>query len=191
MWDEDAEWHATRLGVQVNYAGQGLLGAFLNAGLDVLMHRGVPLPFRIVVDPARFERQAAPAVLLYAGFDLDDATIYVNSRSYFFGSVPESAKRIAEENFAIRYWSTDSPHHVLFHELGHELFARVDSTAFRRLRGEPLPDEAIREIGDRICRRAETGILEFVAEVFAALVAGEFVADEVLNWHRRFRGPEP
>lgn len=191
MWDVDPEQQARGLGVQVDYAGQLLLGTFLNAGLALLVARAVPLPLRIVVDAARFEGQAMLAEPLYAGFEPDDATIYVNPRSLYFGNVPTSAEQLAQENFAIRYWSTDSPHHVLLHELGHDLFARRDSGAYHRLRGEPLPDEARRELGDRICRRAESGIVEFIAEVFAALVAGEFVPEEVLDWHRRFRGPEP
>lgn len=191
MWVVDPEQHAARLGVRADYAGQVLLGAFMNDGLDLLLARGVPLPRSVVVESSRFEGRPSPPALLYAGFDPDNATVFVNPHSYYFGNVPSSAEQIARENFEIRYWSTDSPHHVLIHELGHELFARRDPIAYHGLRDTPLPEQARREIGSRICRRAEIGIGEFTAEVFAALVVGEFVPEEVLDWHRRLRGPEP
>ena len=188
-WEFDQEERARSRGVDAHFGGRVLLGAFINDGLDYLIRRGVPPPARVVVDPGRFEGHPLPAEILFGAFDADTETIYLNPNSRYFGFAPESAEQLARMHFNMGEWSTESPHHVLLHELGHERYYRMDPVRYRSIRQLPLPNEALR--AGFVSERATRNVVEFVAEVFAALVVGECVHEDMLEWYRDYGGPIP
>lgn len=106
VWEIDQEERARARGVDAHFGGRALLGAFVNAGLDYLIQRGVAPPARIVLDPNRFEGQPLPAEILFGAFDADTETIYLNPNSRYFGFAPESAEQMARIQFDAGEWAT-------------------------------------------------------------------------------------
>ena len=52
-----------------------------------------------------------------------------------------------------------------------------------------VSDEKIQQIAGKVSWYAQSGIGEFVAEVYAKLIKGEEIADDVLALYKKYNGP--
>ena len=95
----------------------------------------------------------------------------------------------ARRQFDQGFWSTNSEHHAIIHDLGHAVHYKRDSANYDRLSGEAMPSAARSELAGKVSRYAMESPLEFVAEVFAGLFDGKVYDAEVIKWYKQFKGP--
>ncbi|HNW35630.1 MAG TPA: phage minor head protein [Candidatus Ozemobacteraceae bacterium] len=114
----------------------------------------------------------------------DNPTIFINP------DIPwENLRTLMKEHG--KYWSTTSEKHFIRHELGH--WQQWENATRRQwqLGTENLPPRAVAETMGKVSIRSLYDRGEYVAEVYAMLVDGQPVADEVLYWYEIFGGVKP
>lgn len=87
------------------------------------------------------------------------------------------------------WWSTDDPDYLLFHEAAHDLhFKAIQNDRYEALARMSL-GAVERVIALEVSGYAAKSPLEFVAEVFAARMAGEVFSAAVMNLYKMWEGP--
>ena len=137
---------------------------------------GSPVPAKVV--PLKL-KEKTPA---YYDDALDE--LVVNVRSPYW----KKAEGNAKAQFDAGWWSTDDPRHPLIHEIGHAAHAKHDRRLYLALKHSAMPDEVLIALTGKVSGYAMTSPHEFVAEVFAGLLAGEEYGDDVMAWYVRWRG---
>jgi hypothetical protein len=90
------------------------------------------------------------------------------------------------------YNSTNHRFHVLMHELGHMAHSDKVGQRFDTMRNAYLPQDLKEKIKKDVGRYAGTNGLEFVAEVFAALVTGKKYDEDIMRFYTNvLDGPMP
>jgi hypothetical protein len=121
-----------------------------------------------------------------AEFDQTNTTIFLNSGHPYWKNVVG----YSQIRFDLGKWSTNHPHHVIFHEVGHAKHLLVSPQKFSQYRFSfpvGMPDEL-----KSISARAQSeGPLGWVAEVYAMLSASIVVPDDILVWYNKLGGPLP
>lgn len=79
--------------------------------------------------------------------------------------------------------------HPVFHKLGHAAWLQASPSSYEKLRGV-LDDERLLTALEVSTRAIESGS-EFVAEVFAGMLAGVKYPDAIMSLYRVFGGPIP
>lgn len=79
-------------------------------------------------------------------------------------------------------------YHAIWHELGHLMFFRKASTVYWKNPSLTQPEAAI---AVQVSLYAEQSVREFVAETFAALLAGRTLPADVLNLYQQYGGTLP
>jgi len=136
--------------------------------------------------PAQLAR--IPAV--YRG---GEETIYLNERSAYWN---DPAALVARNRQGPKpWWSSDNPHSVIIHEVGHALHHRALGTAYATDPALRRPSALTRtekqliiaEVGEY----ASTKPVELVAEVYNAMMAGRQFSKAIMDLYAKFGGPLP
>jgi hypothetical protein len=89
------------------------------------------------------------------------------------------------------WFSSNHPEHTIYHEVGHGLHARaLGPERFDEWKDSFASAEDYRT-ARKVSKYATTNTSEFVAEVYAARVAGKRYDDDVLTLYERLGGPPP
>jgi hypothetical protein len=85
--------------------------------------------------------------------------------------------------------STDHKWHTVFHEIGHMAHSDAVGSRYDNLKNHTFPKDALESIRTEVSKYATTNGLEFVAEVFAGLLAGKTFSDVVMRQYKLLDGP--
>ena len=159
----------------------------VDAGLLRVAERGFDLPKRV----RQVRLTGEPAMVQPAGFVSDRPDeFFVNRRWPGWARAADKA----QINHQMGWWSTPAPEHPIFQEAGHVLHvATIGRPRFDELerqeiiRAMTLSDLSI--VRDQISYYAARNAVEFVAEVFAMLVAGREISPRILTIYYRLGGP--
>jgi SPP1 gp7 family putative phage head morphogenesis protein len=121
-----------------------------------------------------------------ASYDPNDRTVYVNENHPYW-----SDPNYIQQAHFLGESSTDDPLHVAYHEGAHALHHRkIGDAGYRALDRNPLTGDEL--VAARfVSEYAKTGEPEFVAEVYAGLVAGRSYNQDVMKVYRKLGGPKP
>ncbi len=174
-----AEAHAwaQALGVRAYYNARLDLANLANELLWQLNEQALSLPDEMRVDAERFRALGwrgiqSPALAIKARIVINPAADYWR----------DPVRNVAKQRHPAKFWSSDSPIHPLIHEAGHVMLYKAVPERFEDLRDLSNAQKTVAagEVSYRACLDAH----EFVAEVFAGLVAGKKFSKEVLRWYR-------
>ena len=190
---QQAEREALRLGVKsVDYQQSLDIANIVNDALDVMVQRGIAAPDYLKVDahqfPAWAQHLQIPPDHLPTAFAFSRRTgksyLYLNPQATYWADPAAEAK----QQYQVKYWSSDHPHHAIWHELGHLMFFRKASTVYWKNPSLTQPEAAI---AGQVSLYAEQSVREFMAETFAALLAGRTLPADVLNLYQQYGGTLP
>lgn len=131
--------------------------------------------------------EAGRTTMAYWDNSIIPPQIYLNERHRLWSDPEEVMAEFREE----RWLSTSAVDHTIRHEVAHELHAR-DVGPERRREIKEMPwtfDEKTIAVG--VSRYAMKSPVEFVAEVYAGLVAGRKYNEPILKLYDRLGGPRP
>lgn len=190
---QQAEQEARRLGVKwVDYQQRLDIANIVNDSLAATTQRGLSPPDHIKVDVRYFANWAQSLGLsindLSAAFTFSRKTgktlLYLNPQATYWSN-PQA--EVLQEYQAKR-WSSPHPDHLIWHELGHLMFFRQASTVYWM--NPPLaPLEIL--LAAQVSQYAEQSLREFMAETFAALLAGRSLPADVLSLYQQYGGVIP
>ncbi len=190
---QQAEREALRLGVKsADYQQRLDIANIVNDALNVLVQRGLSPPDHLKIDDRIFVKWAHVMGVslddLPAAFTFNRKTgktwIYLNPQApYWMNPAAE-----AQQQHQIGQWSSDHPDHAIWHELGHLIFFRQSSTL--HWLNPPLAQSEI-PIAAKIGRQAKESVREFMAETFAALLAGRSLPADILSLYQQYGGIIP
>ncbi|MDG4551152.1 MAG: hypothetical protein P9F19_17425 [Candidatus Contendobacter sp.] len=190
---QQAEQEALKLGVKsADYQQSLAIANAVNDALDVMVRRGIAAPDYLKVDAHKFPTWARhlqiPSDHLPTAFAFSRRTgksyLYLNPQATYWSDPAAEAK----QQYQIKYWSSDHPHHAIWHELGHLMFFRKASTVYWK---NPLLTHPEAAIAAQVSLYAEQSVREFMAETFAALLAGRMLLADVLNLYQQYGGIIP
>jgi hypothetical protein len=173
----DAErWAHDELGVSVSYGGHAKIAEITNRALAALAEQKYDLP-TIEVSAAKFDAARELYRAKYGETPQDaiamywEGKVYVDPRDTYWDNPESSARRLKQSGL----WSTGEIEHPIWHEVGHAQHERHLQKLWRRI-GKFVPGQA--QIAFRVSDYAALGPKEFVAEVFAAIIAGKTPLDD-------------
>jgi hypothetical protein len=191
----EAQKQALDLGIKaVNYAGRLDIAKEVNIVLSEFKQRGFPLPDNVLINENAFIRWAEhkkenPENLI-AAFTTDSKQIetylVLNPLYPHWNDLSIDAKH----NFDTRYWSTDNRNHILHHEFGHFMHYVQDKLLYKTLIGATFTENDLL-IAKKVSNYATDNHAEFVAEVFAKLLSGASVDDDVMQLYTKLKGYKP
>jgi hypothetical protein len=188
-----AEQEALKMGVKaVDYQQRLDIANIVNDALDVAVKRGISSPDHLKADVRYFTNWAQSLGVslqdLPAAFTFSRKTgktlIYLNPQATYWSN---PAAEVLQEYQAQR-WSSDDPNHAIWHELGHLMFFRQASTVYWK---NPLLDPLEIPIAAQVSQYATQSLREFIAETFAALLAGRNMPANVLSLYQQHGGVIP
>lgn len=173
-------------------AGRADIAAAIAGDLEDLARRGIAPPDHVRVSAGAFEAWAQQmgkkADTLIAAFTFHRQT----GATYLFAN-PASAYWQDRAGFAAAEqgrgdWSAADPAHGVRHEMGHLSHHRSAPAVYAA--NAPLLDEE-QPIASRVSAYAAENVREFVAETFAALLAGRALDADIMRLYRKYGGVEP
>ena len=174
---EEAEAWAQALGVGVRYDARLDLANLANELLWQLNQRALPLPDTIRVDAEPFRalgRRSAQSPAL-----TNKTRISINPAADYW---LDPVAGVVEQRQSIKFWSSDAPLHPLYHEAGHVMLYKAVPEQYDTLRDLTNAQKTV--VAGEVSLRACRDIHEFVAEVFAGLIAGRSFSKKVIRWYR-------
>ncbi|HOT30145.1 MAG TPA: phage minor head protein [Candidatus Ozemobacteraceae bacterium] len=118
-----------------------------------------------------------------AHFDDEKQTVFINPNWPWRTHESETAAQ-----FRSKDWSSDAPEHFIRHEIGHWHQWQANPKMFKVLKTGLLPAEDISMIGGEVSKRATENPVEFVAEVYAGLRAGQKYSNRIMDLYMFFGG---
>ena len=173
---QEAETWAQSLGVIADYDARLDLANLANELLWQLNQRSLPLPDEIRVDALLF--RSLDGIGAQSPASANKTRMNINPLSpYWINPVRSAAKQRL-----LRFWSSETALHPLYHEAGHILVYKGNPDSFETLRDLTNAQKTIvaGEVSSRACLDAH----EFVSEVFAGLMAGQTFSKDVMPWYR-------
>jgi hypothetical protein len=185
----EAETYARSLGVKdVDFGGSLEIANAVNRGLSLVVLAGLSIVPKIEATAAPYDNDPK-APLRLAGFRERDQTLVVNPLAR-----PWSGHGIAAETQMMRrarFWSTADPAHFVFHEIGHFLvYDHLSARDYLKLSGYQWHPSEL-GIAAKVSSRATRDALEFIGEVFAALMAKRPLDQDVIDLYSRLGGVKP
>jgi hypothetical protein len=186
---EEAERQLRELGVrEVSYQGATLfLANTVNRCISELHQRGLELVPGVKTDAPWFVQtyhdQADQAVAM---FDPASGFLVLNPDAEFWKSeeAADGILALAEEN---GFWSSGDRLQPVRHEYGHFLHGTRDPEKARQADQWAAAEE--QAVALRVSRYAWVAPAEFVAEVFAGMLAGKRYDEDVMHLYQRYGGP--
>lgn len=176
------------LGVKIEGVNDEKLMSFIKEALEKAKDGKWALPKAVKFDEEFFKTHAKDDIdNTWAGYFTKTKTIYLNPLKEW-----ENIAIIVQGEFDDNEWSSKSPLHFIFHEIGHHNHFMASPNKYKELYNSKMPDNAIRDLKDKISNRALLNPLEFVAEVAAAILAGRLkeLDPVILFWYQEFKGGE-
>jgi hypothetical protein len=125
---------------------------------------------------------------IHAAFDAGIGKIFLNEKSSYWTDPQAALERWQKSGFV----STAAEDHTIVHEVGHALHHRsVGRDGLQTLRMQTFSDKQKEFIRKAISWYAAANPAEFVAEVFAGLVAGKQYDNVVMRYYDKIKGPRP
>lgn len=189
---QDAEQLASALGVaQVRYQGSLEAANLANDALQILKDRGLAMPDGVLIDAGVFKHFGylpGEADAMFAPIKDGRKMIFLDPASAHWAA-PD---KVAADEFAAGWWSSDHRLHPIFHEAGHLAhYAAAPKNYLQLYSAATFPPGAVDQIAGQVSGYAMTTPVEFVAEVFAGLIASRVYPQSVLSWYRQFGGVIP
>lgn len=182
----NAEKLAESMGVKaVDFKGNRIIANDVMPALQIMNDKNLPIPAKLEVNQAFFaawaKKQATDikndaAVFLPPKEIGTNGLIFLNPAYSQWGQLEQDVKL----QFSKNYWSTDNKHHVIFHESGHLAHYANNPLVYLQLYGKELSPKDVL-IAKKVSLYAVKSKLEFVAEVFAGLVAGKKFDDDIMK----------
>jgi hypothetical protein len=179
----EAEIWARSIGVGVDYDDRLDIAHLCNEVLTQLMERSLDLPDRIEIDIEIFRTMGKKAVEIPAS--ANQGRIAVNPAASYWRQPDETAAELRRFGF----WSSDNPLHPLYHEAEHVLFYKANHERDEELRDLRNAQKTI--VAGEVSQWACLNVHEFLAEVFAGLMAGRTFSKDIIRWYRTRRGIMP
>ena len=174
----------------------------VNDVVSDLKKRGVPVPrnYNIADYKSYLARKGNTMELTAGTYDAYSNSISLNPKSLFFENDSAGLRSImkAYGDEGVKFYSTSSSHHQIYHEIGHYLNVGINKSQSQRviainklnsldIKGK-MKDYGIPQ--GSISTRAEKNAAEFVAEVFAGQALGKKYSKEIIDLYRELGGYE-
>lgn len=184
-----AEAFARALGVRdVDFGGSLEIANAVNRGLSRVIQAGLSIVPKIEVTATPYVNDPRASLRL-AGYREIDQALIVNPLARPWGGHGIAFE--ARMMYQLGFLSTDDPDHFVFHEIGHFLIHdRLSSRDYLRLGGYQWHPAEL-AVAAKVSGRAKTNALEFLGEVFAILMIGWPIDQDVLDLHVRLGGIKP
>lgn len=175
------EW-ARSVGLNADYgsARNARIGDIINGALEKALNAGVTLPDNMTLNIQPGGTRWGAKIVAFGG----PQGLAINASAKFW----KDPAGISAEQHRIGFWSSGSPDHVLWHELGHALHAQSASDAFDRQKSA-FAAPSWQAIANRVSQYAGRTQNEFVAEVFAGAIAGNHYSEDVQRLYGQLHGP--
>jgi hypothetical protein len=190
----DAEKIAKGYGVKnVKYGSDENLAiaSQINQVLKEMVESGKPVPKRVQIDAGFFNKhygRRAPSVqgAFVANRDPNRALLMINPQATAWRN-----PKLIQENYTAGRWASDHPLAVIHHEMGHFLHMHnYGYSKYSLLRTVDLTKKEREMIAQEVSLYATANVLEFVAEVYAGMMAGRKFSSEIMALYKRFGGVE-
>jgi hypothetical protein len=189
--EEEEAWARSK-GIAANFGGRADIGGAINDGVGEVAARGLPLPKAIQVSSKPFKafsrrkRRKTPGA-----YDPDTRTVYINPEANFWSMDPRRRTAAVTRILKKRLWASVDVRHPIRHELAHDLYRMElgSKEAFEAMAASKMKKEAKVVARAHVSLKASDRPTEFVAEVYAGILAGRTYPDVVLEWYRKFGGP--
>ena len=208
---KQAEEWAAEHGIDADYGDSLVAARFFNEAFREMADKGLVLPPKIEVDAAHFAdllentRKKTLAQFVPPQNPANMPDLKINPEAEFWESEAK-ARKIAAQQGGIKegqkypFWATQEPLHAARQEMGHWQHYQKDRATYRKwayAEWERDAADALAELGGRdgisanISRYAAFDPGEFVAEVFAGLMAGKKYSSPTMKWYMIFGGVIP
>jgi SPP1 gp7 family putative phage head morphogenesis protein len=188
----EAQQLALNYGVkEANYAGMLDIANEANIVLSEFKQRGLPIPDNVKVDENQFlawesqlnkDLSKTPAAFTFSQKSGQTYLFIKPSDSYWV-----EAAKTAKIEYDTGYWSSESPHHAMLHELGHNAHYLQAQDKYIGYRSTALTaSQSI--IAAKVSKYALESQGEFVAETFVLIMQGGKVDDDVLELYQLLEG---
>lgn len=152
-------------GVTIDVGGNQTIEKVIESSLDELQKQGYDFPKTIKTDFQFFVKHQAekdsPCAYL-------KNVLYINDRHEMW----ENPFQYMEESYLQNFLSTNKPESAIWHEVAHFLHQKADPVTYNRYILGGFSDIGDKTIAKLVSRYAADSAIEFVAEVFAARMAG-------------------
>ena len=184
---------ALGLGIKtVDFAGEDKIAEMVTQALEDVAKLGVALPDHVIVDGERFTQWAKhldvkPETLVAAFVPAKNKSTTFLALSPFYkhwGNLGADAKKLYDKH----EWSTPHQFHIIYHELGHLQHYLMGYEAYYLALDTQLVGYDL-EISARVSTYAKDNAAEFIAEVFAGLLANIKYDPEIMQLYDRLNGP--
>ncbi len=167
----------------------------VTTGLERVAARGIAMPDEVVVDSAPFEKDygsMASQVPARALNGRDRSVLQFNPLAEGYRS-EDVAQRKANEQREEGFWASDDLLHPIYHEAGHAAHYKAFPSLYQEYSDTPqgFVADRLKQVGASVSRYAQTNAREFVAEVFAGMVAGQEYGPDVMKTYNMLGGPTP
>jgi len=166
-------------------------------GLSVLSERGQALPSKIRVPDksgwlayaSRVKKNPKSTVAAYSPVtDTITFNAHMEHQSQKWWLRPKRKKYTKD---SLGWASSNHPHHIVYHEVGHKNhFDKLSSSEWRTTWPRDLSDKERTFINNSVSGYATTSHKEFVSEVYAGMLSGISYDDKILKLYKRLKGPK-
>lgn len=116
-------------------------------------------------------------------------TLFVNPKAMYWQAGGAFQEEIVahERGKTPPFWSTAHRFYVIFHELGHVAHHATAGGRYDLYHEKPLELEMAEVVREQVSDYAHRNYKEFVAEVFAARLAGKVFSSQIIRWYNKVR----
>jgi len=184
---EIEQW-ASDQGIRIYTHGKVRIGRTLAEGLDFMLRRmdDVPAIWRVVDD---FNQRFPNRRESVAAFAPEIDQILINPKNSFWRETRKNKGKTSHKEYLKRHWSTNHPHHPMFHEAGHALHHKHSPKMFKHKSIRNMTNETKAMIRQQVSKRASVDPYEFVAEVFSGRLTGKRYSKSILDLYNKYGGP--
>ncbi|MCX6082012.1 MAG: hypothetical protein NTW32_20995 [Chloroflexi bacterium] len=152
-------------GTSIKLSGNSKIRKVVKYALDELEKQGYSFPATIKTDYKFFEKYK---VLKTSPCAYMNDVLYINNRHNMW----KNPKGWMKEEYADGWLSTDKPEGAIWHEVGHFLHEKSNTGIYNKYILTGFPNSGDEVIALQVSKYAKENANEFIAEVFAAHVAG-------------------
>jgi len=185
------------LGVNASFGEDLILANYVVDGLNDVKKAGFALPKKVIADYSIFKdapkitepdgsiKELIPARTSVRTSITRRDTIYLNPKYAW-----KDVEAIMSKSFKEKKLATDNPKHIIYHEVGHLLHKKANSSICNRSFDEIPTGEDKTLIEKYIGSYASRSYGEFVAECFVAKFLGKELPDKIDNLYKKWGGPD-
>ena len=186
--DEAEKWLTDRGVLQADFAGRLDIASHVIAGLQVIYDLALSLPLSVTVEGEHFQtRYGSKARLIPASTEK-----YVFRLNALCAAFWENPSAYTQRLYVAGYWSTENPHHIIFHEASHWVHFLQENERFVRYADKKFGAKEL-AIAEEVSDYAAENYAEFQSEVMAVLLSGkkQSLNPHVIKLYKKYGGIIP